>query len=107
MCSMFLNIGEYDFRQFVKRPASGPRLQGRFLRGALFSGFGLFGTDALSAGLTSSFPALNKIACPGSIATFADTFGPSGTNLCEYLFCSIDVACKHRHHCAIVFSTLW
>src|SRR5438552_9278193 len=58
-------------------------LQVRFLHGALSTGFGLCGTDALSAGLTTSFPAVNKIGLARSIGTLADRFGLPRTNFCE------------------------
>ena len=40
-------------------------LQVRFLHGALSTAFGLCGTDAVSAGLTTSLPPVNKITFPG------------------------------------------
>ena len=39
--------------------------------------------DAVSEGLTTSSPTLNKIGFPGSIGTVADKFGRSATNLCK------------------------
>ncbi len=57
--------------------------QVRFLHGAVFSSFGLSGTEVISDGLTTSFPAVNKTTFPGSIGTVADTLGRSGTNFCE------------------------
>jgi hypothetical protein len=48
-------------------------LQVRFLHGVFSNGFGLCGTDVLSAGLTTSFPAVNKITSLGSIGRVGDT----------------------------------
>ena len=47
---------------------------------ASFSSFGLSGTEVISDGLTTSFPAVNKIDFPRSLGTLTDSFGHSGTN---------------------------
>jgi hypothetical protein len=44
-------------------------LQVRFLHGALSFGSGLSGIDAVSEGLTTLFPEVNKITSPGSTRT--------------------------------------